>query len=209
MNNFRGWLPAAALMMLTLCGCIEPRITNTSRSAVEQLLLATVIERGVNRMDFSGFAGKSALMDYRYLAPQSDKEYIQAVLETHLAASGVAVIESAENADLLVRPYCGTLATTSTSFNIGTPSLPIPLPYTDLTFAIPELSLVKRISRSAYSRLSVVVFDRSSMKLLYSQRGINDRSIYNNWTFFFFLPFVSRDVEVGQPEKSSWYFFDR
>ena len=200
---------AVAVTGLVLTGCIEPAITNTSRSAVEQILLATVVERGIERMDFSSFSGKNAFIDYKYLAPQTDKEYVQAVLETHLAASGITVVAAADKSDVTIRPYCGVLATTSTSFNIGTPSLPIPIPNTDFSFAVPELSLIKRINRSAYSRFSVAVYDSKTTQLVHTECGLNDRSVYNDWTILFFLPFTSRDVEVGEHGRTTWRFFER
>jgi len=190
------WLAALALAFVAT-GCIEPRITNTGRSAVEQNLISQAVERAVDNMSFAEYAGKNAVLDFAKLAPQCDKDYVTAVVETHLALSGVKVVEKADDAQVRIRFVCGVLATDNTTLNIGTPAVPIPLPNTNINFGIPELSIFKRVARTGSCRMSAVIYDAKTGELLRAYRGVQSRTFYNYWVAFMFFPYVLRDVDVA------------
>lgn len=190
------WLAALALAFVAT-GCIEPRITNTGRSAVEQNLISQAVERAVDNMSCAEYAGKNAVLDFAKLAPQCDKDYVTAVVETHLALSGVKVVEKADDAQVRIRFVCGVLATDNTTLNIGTPAVPIPLPNTNINFGIPELSIFKRVARTGSCRMSAVIYDAKTGELLRAYRGVQSRTFYNYWVAFMFFPYVLRDVDVS------------
>ena len=152
---------AAAATTFVFCSCTTPWVTNTPRSAVEQYLLSATIERGVKCVDFGKFAGKKAFMDYDYFAPQVDKAYAQGVLEMQLSQAGIIITRKQEEADVIVQPLCGVLGTDYSKFFIGTPQLPIPVPNTDVSFAIPEIPIFSKYTRNAYGRFSFNIFNAS------------------------------------------------
>ena len=199
------WLAAVGLVFVAT-GCIEPRITNTGRSAVEQNLLAHAVERAVDNMSFAEYAGQNAVLDLAKLAPQCDKDYVTAVIETHLALSGIKVVEKADDAKIKIRFVCGVLATDNTTLNIGTPAIPVPLPNTNINFGIPELSIFKRIARTANCRMSAVVYDAKTGKVLNAYRGVQSRTFYNYWVAFMFFPYVLRDVDVADEGTMKFEF---
>lgn len=190
------WTMVPMLAMLAV-GCIDPRITNTGRSAVEQNLISHAVERTVDNMSFTAFAGKKAVLDCAKLSPQCDKDYVLGVLETHLALSGVKVVEKPEDAQVRIRFYCGVLATDNTEFNIGTPAIPIPVPDTGISFGIPPLSIFKRVTRTGACRMTAVVSDVKSGDLLCAYRGVRSRTFFNHWVLFMCIPYVTRDVDIA------------
>ena len=190
-------LIAAPLLALVAAGCIEPRITNTGRSAIEQNLLAHAVERTVDSMSFTAYSGQKAVIDIAKLAPQCDKDYVTAVIETHLALSGVKVVEKPEDAQIKIRFVCGVLATDNTTLNIGTPAIPVPLPNTNINFGIPELSIFKRVARTANCRMSAVIYDAKTGKVIDAYRGVQSRTFYNYWVAFMIFPYVLRDIDVA------------
>lgn len=190
------WLAALGLAFLAV-GCIDPRITNTGRSAVEQNLISQAVERAVDTMSFSAYAGKNAVVDISKLAPQCDKDYVSAVIDTHLALSGIKVVEKADDAQIKIRFACGVLATDNTTLNIGTPAIPVPLPNTNINFGIPEMSIFKRVARTGSCRMSALIYDVKTGKLLDAYRGVQSRTFYNYWIAFMIFPYVLRDVDVA------------
>ena len=152
-GNIHKIVLSAAIVCITiiLTGCQDPWITDTKRNAIEQYMLATVIERITEKADFKPYAKKKVYMDYTFLAPQTDKEYIQGRLEMELARKQCIVVSKREEADIMIRPIVGVLATDHKRFLIGTPPLPIPMPSTSVEFAIPEVAFFKRFQRIAYS----------------------------------------------------------
>lgn len=204
----KNWiLVMAAAVVFALTGCTTPSITNTGRNAVQELLLSHAVERGLDQMDFSKLKGKKVVLDYVYLAPQAHKEYFQACAETNLYTSGATIVAKAEEADYIVRLYVGVLATEHTQWNIGTPTLPIPIPDTSISIAIPELSLLKRITRNGVARFSAIVLDAKTQKPFQVFREINAVSEFNNWIVFFFIPFHSCDMTLGEVGKLNYHMF--
>ena len=192
---------AAAATTFVFCSCTTPWVTNTPRSAVEQYLLSATIERGVKCVDFGKFAGKKAFMDYDYFAPQVDKAYAQGVLEMQLSQAGIIITPKQEEADVIVQPLCGVLGTDYSKFFIGTPQLPIPVPNTDVSFAIPEIPIFSKYTRNAYGRFSFNIFNAADRKLLDSFAEINSSAIYNNWIILL-VPFSSHNMYMEDSSKA-------
>ena len=188
-------VPAALLSLFVFCSCSAPRISETGRTAVEQFLLSTVIENGINHADFTPYAGKKMFIEYDYLAPQVDKPYVQGTFEMHLAEQGVIVSRDAKDSDYLVQILCGVLATDSNKITIGTPTLPVPLPDTSLNIAIPEIPLFQKLTRAGYSRFAFNILEAKTRKPIQSIKGIESSTSYTNWTLLL-IPFKSHDMSL-------------
>ena len=186
----------AGVLLLAASGCSSPRITETGRSAVEQFLLSCVVESGVGHADFAPYSGKKIFIEYEYLAPQVDKPYVQGIFEMHLAKSGLIVTRDVKQADLIVQILCGVLATDSNTILIGTPTLPIPLPDTSISVAIPEIPLFKRLTRSGYGRFSFNILEAATRKPVKAISGIETRSSYTNWTILL-IPLRTHDMPLN------------
>ncbi|MBO5722890.1 MAG: hypothetical protein J6S19_07220 [Lentisphaeria bacterium] len=200
-----GVLFASVVAAFVLCGCSAPRTSDTGRTAVEQFLISTVVENGISHADFKPYAGKKIFIEYDYLAPQVDKTYVQGVFEMHLAKEGLIVCRDAKSADFIVQILCGVLATDSHSILIGSPVLPIPIPDTSISVAIPEIPLFKKLTRSGYGRFSFNILkaqDRSPEKVI---NGIEASSSYTNWTILL-IPFKSHDMPLKIREGSETHF---
>ena len=195
----------AAAVAVFMFGCSSPRTSDTSRTAVEQFLISTVVENGIGYADFKSYSGKKIFIEYDYLAPQVDKSYVQGFFEMHLAKQGLLVCRDAKAADYIVQILCGVLATDASCIMIGTPTLPIPLPDTSLTVAIPEIPLFKKLTRSGYGRFAFNVLnakDRSPVKVI---DGIEASTSYTNWTILL-IPFKSHDMPLNIREGSETHF---
>ena len=183
-------------------GCTTPWVTNTQRSAVEQYLIATTVERAVANAGLGKFAGKKVFLDYGYLAPQVDKAYVQGMLEMELSKAGCVIVAKQELAEIMIQPLCGVLATDHDSWIIGTPSLPIPVPYTDLTFAVPEIPLLKRVKRMAYGHFAFNVFNAGDRAPIATVSNINSSAQYNNWVVLL-VPFTSHNMDMKDTVNAS------
>ncbi len=194
-----------ALGTLFILGCSSPRTSDTGRTAVEQFLISTVVENGIGYADFTPYKGKKIFIEYDYLAPQVDKPYVQGTFEMHLAQQGLQVCRDAKAADYIVQILCGVLATDANSIMIGTPTLPIPLPDTSISVAIPEIPLFKKLTRSGYGRFAFNILnakDRTPVKVI---KGIEASTSYTNWTILL-IPFKSHDMPLKIREGSETHF---
>ena len=76
-------------------GCGTTRITDTTRTATEQLLISNAIDQSVDRLDFRPLAGKPIFFDTQYLDGVVDKGYLISTIRQHLLASGCLLQEEA------------------------------------------------------------------------------------------------------------------
>ena len=201
----RAILFAALAVSLLITGCTAPWVTNTARSAIEQYLLATTIERMTIHAGLDKYKGKKIFFDYGYLAPQTDKDYVKGRLEMIVSKNNCVIVAKQADADVMIQPLCGVLATDHDTFLIGTPPLPVPVPYCDLNIVIPEIPIFKRYSRRAYGRMAFNVFDAKTRKCLETIPFVNASAYHNNWVVLL-IPFKSRDFSMDDAHKHKYEF---
>ena len=201
----RAILFAAMAVSLLVTGCSAPWVTNTARSAVEQYLLAMTIERMTAHAGLEKYKGKKVFFDYTYLAPQTDKDYVKGRLEMIVSKNNCLIVAKQADADVMIQPLCGVLATDHDTFLIGTPPLPVPVPYCDLNIVIPEIPIFKRYNRRAYGRMAFNVFDAKTRKCLDTIPFVNASAYQNNWIVLL-IPFKSRDFSMDDAHKYGFEF---
>ncbi len=199
---FAVMLAAGTAFSCLLNGCSTPWTTNTQRNAIEQLLLSDVIERGIAAADFRPYAGKKAYLDNTYLEPQTDKAYLLGVLAMKLAQDGLILTEEAKEAELLIQPLCGVLATDYDKILIGTPSLPVPVPNTGISLVIPEISLFQKYARYGYGRFAFNILEAGTRTPVARLTGATTKATYTNWIILL-IPFSTTDLsESTEPSES-------
>ncbi len=182
-------------LLVFLTACSTPWMTNTTRNAVEQYLLSTTVERALSAAKFQKYENRKVFLDYDYFTPQTDKAYAQGVLEARLAQFKMIVVKKEEEADIVIRPLCGVLATDYHKILIGTPSLPLPVPDTGISLVIPEIPLFQKFTRCAYGKFSFVIFESKTRKPLETIPPIRTSARYVNWVILL-IPFKTHDMDM-------------
>jgi len=198
-------LACSIMLLFVLCACSSPWMTNTPRSAIEQYLIATTVDRCIGFANFMEFMGKKAFLDYEYFAPQADKAYAQGALETRLSSFGIIITKKEAEADIIVQPLCGVLGTDHDKFMIGTPALPVPIVDTNLNIVIPEIPLFSKFSRRAYGKFTFNIFSAKGRKPLKSIVGVKSSAVYNNWVVLLF-PFRTNDMDMQNTVEGDVYY---
>lgn len=199
------FLFAAAAVTLLIAGCSSPRVTDTKRSAVEQYLLAVTIERLSAHAGLEKYAGKKVYFDYSYLVTQDDKQYLQGRLEMIMARANSVVVAKQADADIMIQPLCGVLATDYDTILLGTPSLPVPVPQTDLSIVIPEIPIFKLYNRRAYGRMAFNIFDAKTRKPLDTIPMINASTYFKNWVVLL-IPFKTYNFNMRDTKDTDIIF---
>ena len=201
----KAFLFAAAAVTLLIAGCSSPRVTDTKRSAVEQYLLAVTIERLSAHAGLEKYAGKKVYFDYSYLVTQDDKQYLQGRLEMIMARANSVVVAKQADADIMIQPLCGVLATDYDTILLGTPALPVPVPQTDLSIVIPEIPIFKLYNRRAYGRLAFNIFDAKTRKPLDTIPMINASTYFKNWIILL-IPFKTYNFNMRDTKDTDIIF---
>ena len=200
-------LAGTAVTVFLMSGCADPNITRTGRNAIEQLVLTTATDRTVSKMDFSSLKGELVRFDYGNMTPQVDKNYVQGILEAHVAAAGAVIALKPADAKYVLRPLCATLATEDDRIMFGTPQMPIPIPQAGISVIIPELPIFKRIRRFGYCKLSVEILEAATNKQVKVVGPFISGAVNTNWVVLFF-PFVTRYFKIGETGPSEVYWFE-
>lgn len=167
---------AAAL----LAGCSSRTLSTTSRTAIEQLLLSSAVDRAMERFELPMLRGRRVFVDFTNLKG-TDAEYVKVAMRARIAQQGATLVDSGEKADLTVEVASGALALEHKTGMIGLPSLPVP----QSSVPAPEMPLYKSIEQTAIMKLLVFVHQKGKFIAAdqYYAKSDRDESFLLWWRF--------------------------
>ena len=144
-----GWLALVGSV-----GCASTKSSNTARTASEQLLISSAIDRACGNVRFEEFAGRAVFVDDQYL-DSVDKGYLVSTIRHRVLGGGGRLAKGADDADLVLEVRSGGVGTDTQSSFIGTPSIGVP----GLPIEIPEIKLISRNTQLATAKIGLVAYD--------------------------------------------------
>src|SRR4051812_44488224 len=99
------------VLLATMAGCGTTRLTDTTRTGTEQLLISHSIDETVTQLDFRPFAGKKVYLDPQYLDGVTDKGYLISSLRQHVLACGGLLQEDRKSATYIIEARAGGIGT--------------------------------------------------------------------------------------------------
>src|SRR5829696_1805292 len=155
------WGPLWLLFFLPgIAGCLQTRLSEPPRTAVEQLLLSTAADRSLQRIDWEMFQEKKVFVDTNYFESY-DKAYVLGTVRDLLSQHGALLATNANDAEIIIEPRSGALSTDSSSSLVGMPSMPIPIPFAG-TFRSPELYFWKTEKVFSTAKIALFAYDQKS-----------------------------------------------
>ena len=155
----RGWR-LALVAALGAIGCGTTRVSDTQRTATEQLLVSNAIDQTVSQLDFRILAGKPVYFDAQYLAGSVDRGYVVSSLRQHLLACGCILKEDRAQATYVVEARSGGIGTDRYQVLIGVPEMNVPSLVPGQPTLIPEIPLAKRTDQKGVAKLAVFAYNR-------------------------------------------------
>ncbi|MFC1706046.1 DUF6655 family protein [Planctomycetota bacterium] len=207
-------LAAAILTLAIVNGCVgEIRETTTPRTSTEQLLLTTAAERAIGKFEDAEklLRGKSvAIDDSRFEA--LEKGYVVSALRHYVSERGALLVpypggDGKAAPDLVLEIRSGALGINDTSWGIGIPALPLPVPQTTLTTTSPPAYLFFRGKQEGWAKLQLWLYNPVTHGLVARSGDLWGHSYYSTWWILFLGPFdFSNDI---YPEDSQTKTFGR
>jgi hypothetical protein len=144
-------------------GCGTMRVSDTARTATEQMLISHSIDDTVSHLDFRLLAGKRVYLDTQYLDGVTDKGYLISSLRQHLLACGCLLQEERKRATYVVEARAGSVGTDRNDMLVGIPQMMVPSVMPGVPGGmIPEIALAKKTNRRAVAKIAVFAYDRTS-----------------------------------------------
>jgi hypothetical protein len=199
------WLFAGLSLLITFslgCG------TKVNRVATEQMLLSDAVDRAVGSIDFSPLAGQKVFLETKYMEAAGSQnlvnaDYVISSLRHQLTIAHCTLQISKDNADIVIEPRVGTLATDGHETVYGIPAsdgaraagmfsgnlIPLSL--------LPELSVGRNQAKSAFAKIIVYAYDRETAEPIW-QSGVAKAESRSRDTWIFGAgPFQKGTIHDG------------
>lgn len=129
------------LAMLMLGACTTMRESSPQRTATEQLLISTAVDRAVEQVNLKTPVGTKVFVDADQLEG-SDGKYAAGAMKDRLLRGGAHLVADRGKADAVVEVRAGALSIDDKQTLVGTESFDVPVPLAG-QFKIPEIALSK------------------------------------------------------------------
>lgn len=146
------------LFLLFLAGCTSRTVSNTPRTAIEQLLLSAAVDKAVSKFQMPELEGKKAYLDFSNLQSY-DSEYVKSAVQNRITHNGAIIVDEADRADFVIQVSSGALGNEYKQTLFGIPALPVP----GSPMTTPELALWKKVEQDGMAKLLIVVYRRGEI----------------------------------------------
>lgn len=155
----------SAFALLWPLGCGTTRVSDTSRTATEQLLISTAIDEAVENIDFSPLSGKTVYLDSSYLDDTIDKPYITGRIRQRMIAQGCILNDNQTGAGYVVETRAGAVGTDRDEKFIGIPAaggiLPVQWKKRHLSGSSP-LALANSTNQKGVAKIGCFAYNRET-----------------------------------------------
>ena len=148
---------AVLASLLLLAACSLTRESNPARTATEELLISTAIDRAVEGLKLDIPKGTSVYLDTSNFEGTDSKYAVSSIAERVLLAGGDLTPDRSK-ADMVVAIRSGALSTDSDGFLLGIPATGVPVPLTG-TVNLPEVALLKRAETRGVAKFAASLYD--------------------------------------------------
>lgn len=163
MRGAVGFLIAGSVLWAS-AGCGTTKWSDTPRTATEQLLISTAVDRAIDNMNFKPLAGKDIYLDTTFLEGITDKNYVISSLRQHMLAQGCVLAPTKETATYVVEARAGAVGTNHHDVMVGIPALSLPgaslMP--GVPSAIPEIAFAKTTDQKGVAKLAVFAYNQKT-----------------------------------------------
>jgi hypothetical protein len=186
--------------MLALGACTSTRETSPERSATEQLLISTAVDRAVERMDLEIPQGTKVFLEAGQLEG-SDGKYATGAMKDRLLRDGANLVGSRGNADAVVELRAGALSVDDKQALVGIGSFDVPVPLAGEAAKIPEIALYKEKQRVGVAKIAAIGYSTADGKLIDSTGPQFGYSHEDEQVLLFFFTWRSSDLPKEETDS--------
>ena len=158
------------VLMVILSGCSTRTVSNTPRTAIEQMLLSTAVDAALEKFELDEARGKKVYIDLANLSGP-DSAYMKVAVRGRFAEIGAILASTADDADLTAEVASGCLGTEYKSFIIGIPSIPVP----GSGIPTPEASVFRSVEQTGIMKFLIFVHAKGKFVALEQYYAKSDR----------------------------------
>ena len=168
-------------------GCGTTRSSDTARTATEQLLMSSAIDKAVNEINLRPLAGKEVYLDTDRLNGFVDQNYVVSTLRQAMIANGVMLKPDRASARYIVEARAGVLGTNSSTVMLGVPATNLPTlggAVPGVPSAIPEIPFAKTTRQWGVAKIALFAYNAQTGKPIWQSGTFPVASDAKNTWFF-------------------------
>ncbi|MCE7915486.1 MAG: hypothetical protein DYH15_12615 [Nitrosomonas sp. PRO4] len=174
--------------ILSACSSTQ-KITNSARTATEQLLITEAVMRSLPKQrDLPFPIPRGAAIKLEVTGISADKDVVKGIVAGWLGLHGYVVQD--ENASHRINIVVNSLGTELGSKFFGIPPIQASL----LPISLPELSLFKAENQAGYARFHFDIFELPSNQFIASSSPFLGDTFYNAYTVLLLFSFNKTDL---------------
>ncbi len=157
------WLAAAVIVSAAPPGCASNSRSDTARTATEQLVVSTALDRAIDALDFAPLAGKDVYLDTTYLEDVVDKNYLISSLRQRMFAQGCRLKADKDQAAYVVEARAGAVGTNRHDVLLGIPAVSAGAPVGPLAgvpLSTPEVAFARSTDQKAVAKVGCFAYDQ-------------------------------------------------
>ena len=170
--------------------------TATSRSTIEQRLLARSLERALAQIDVSMFHGKRVYLDLAALT--ADQVFARTYVEAELRQRGVLIVGDASESEVRVQVIVPGLGVDQGETLIGLPATATPF----FAVPIPEIALFKWTRHRGTTELKFYAYDSKGGRPFEVAPSAFGQSRYSQFIVLVLIRFTRDDL--GKHPPAAW-----
>ena len=197
--------------LLAVAGCGTTKWSDTPRTATEQLLISTAVDRAINSIDFKPLAGKTVYFDATYLAGIVDTNYIISSLRQRMLAQGCVLKVNKDEADYVVEARAGAVGTNQHNVLIGIPAISVPTAglMPGVPSAIPEIPFAKTTDQKGIAKIAAFAYNQRTGQAVWQSGTFPVVSNAKDTWFLGTGPFQRGSIYDGTHFAGSRFLFSR
>lgn len=183
-------LGVALVGLLSACSTTQ-KITNSLRTATEQLLISEAAMRSLPKQSASSLPipqGATVKLDISGIS--ADKDILRGIIAGWLGQQGYTVQEGPENANYRINVVVNSLGTELGNTFFGIP----PVQGSLIPISLPELALYKAEYQTGYASYHFDIFELPSGRFVGSSSPLLADTFYNAYTVLFLFTFKRTDL---------------
>ncbi|MFP4056626.1 MAG: DUF6655 family protein [Candidatus Brocadiia bacterium] len=195
---------AAVLAAALVAGCTTVRTTEPPRTATEQLLISTAVDRAMDgRINLGPLSGRRVFVDAAHFEGV-DKAYAIGALGAELSGQRARLVAERGASEVVAAIRAGALSVDRLEVLVGLPSLSLPTPFGG-DVETPEIALLKRSTQWGTAKLALNAYETQSGEPVLREGPVTGKSYYTVWTFLG-LPLRFTNIPEKKPRRWWWPF---
>lgn len=173
----------AALIALAAlaAACTDVKESLPSRTATEQLLIASAADSAAGNLKLDLSNGRKAFVDTSNFEG-SDAKYAASAIKESLLRQGIRLTDDKGGADTIIEIRLGALSVDQSKTVVGIPSITLPG-----TITLPEASVYSSTENQAVAKFSAFAYDRKSGEMVAASEpayGLSGEQSYRAMSLF-------------------------